>query len=357
MKTKILVVEDEPAGREEILEFLREDGFECVQASNGEEGLDCLRKDKEINLVVTDLAMPGKSGLQMIEAAKAAVDEDRIIEYIVLTGEGGSGATIEAIQLGVLDFLSKPFSPFALMASVRRAEQTLCLRLSNRHYQMGLEMEVYSQTNELKRISERLESAYAEAIHCLAVASEYKDEETANHSRRIGEYARLVAKELGWDTKGQEAIALAAPLHDVGKVGTPDHILLKPGKLDADEILIMKNHTLNGYEILSHSKHPVMQIAANIAKSHHERWDGSGYPFGLEGSQIPIEARIAGLVDVYDALRSERPYKAAFSHEKAVGIILDGDGRVEPRHFDPALIDLMKRIEGEFNNIFEQWAD
>jgi putative two-component system response regulator len=357
MITKVLIVEDEQEIREEIVDCLGDNGFDCVEASNGEEGLDLLRRDTSITVVLSDILMPGKSGLEMINAAQYEVSNDRDLEFIILTGHGGTREAIDALKLGVLDFLAKPIDLDHLIQVVRRAEELVLLKGSSRHYKAGLEADVRAKTLEIRGLLGNLENAYVEAIECLAVASEYKDPETGNHIRRIGEYAQLVAKELGWSKERQKIMLLAAPLHDVGKVGTPESVLLKPGKLDADEVAIMKQHTRNGYDILSHSKHPIMQAAANIARNHHERWCGGGYPRGLKGTAIPIEARITALVDVYDALRSKRPYKPSFDQEKTLSIMLDGDGRTDPSHFDPELISILRDMADKFDEIYLKLAD
>jgi putative two-component system response regulator len=231
------------------------------------------------------------------------------------------------------------------------------LKRVSRHYEAALEANVQSKTLKIETLLGDLENAYKEALECLAVAAEYKDPETGNHIRRIGEYAQLIAKELGWSKERQNLMLLAAPLHDAGKIGTPDSILLKPGKLDPDELAIMKQHAQNGYDILYLSKHPVMQAAANIAQSHHERWDGGGYPRGLKETEIPIEARITALVDVYDALRSKRPYKPEFSQEKTLSIMLNGDGRTDPSHFDPDLINILRKMADKFDGIYSKLSD
>ncbi len=357
MITKILIAEDEELIGKELVECLTDEGFECVEASNGEEGLDLLRRDTEITVVLCDILMPGKSGLEMIKAAQSEVGKDRDLEFIILTGHGGSKEAIEALKLGVMDFLVKPFHFDHLVHAVRRAEELILLKRAGRHYEAALEAEVRAKTGEIRKLLSNLENAYREALECLAVAAEYKDPETGNHIRRIGEYARLIAKELGWSKERQKLMYLAAPLHDAGKIGTPDSILLKPGKLDPDELDIMKQHAKNGYDILSHSKHPIMLAAANIARNHHERWDGGGYPRGLKGTEIPTEARITALVDVYDALRSKRPYKPEFDQEKTLSIILDGDGRTDPSHFDPELINILRKKADKFGEIYSKWAD
>jgi putative two-component system response regulator len=293
----------------------------------------------------------------MISAARLEMAKDRDLEFIILTGHGGSKDAIDALKLGVIDFIEKPIDLSHLAHVVRRAEELVLLKRSRRHYEASLEADVQAKTLEIQNLLGSLEKAYGEALECLAVAAEYKDPETGNHIRRVGEYAQLIAKELSWTKERQKVMLLAAPLHDVGKIGTPDSVLLKPGKLDSGEVAIMRQHAQNGYDILSHSKHPVMQAAASIAGNHHERWDGSGYPRGLKGTEIPIEARITALVDVYDSLRSERPYKPAFDHKKALSIMLYGDGRTQPSHFDPVLLNILRKSAEQFEVIYSKMAE
>jgi putative two-component system response regulator len=357
MMIKILIVDDDQQIREELVECLVDEGFDCIQASNGEEGLELLRRDLKISLVLTDILMPGKTGLEMIDATQLEVDSERQLDFIILTGHGGSKEAINALKLGVIDFLEKPIDLDLLVHVVRRAEELFLLKGVKRHYKAGLEAEVQRKTLEIRKHINNLEKAYEEALECLAVAAEYKDPETGNHISRIGEYAEFIAKELGWSKERQKLMLLAAPLHDVGKIGTPEIVLLKPGKLDLSEVAIMKEHAQNGYDILSHSKHPIMKVAANIARNHHERWDGTGYPNGLKGTEIPIEARITALVDVYDALRSKRPYKQAFDQEKVLSIMLNGDGRTEPLHFDPELLEILRKKAYKFDEIYTRFVD
>jgi putative two-component system response regulator len=331
MTTKVLIAEDEEAIREELVECLTDDGYECVEAVNGEEGLNILRRDTDITVVLSDILMPGRSGLKMINAARSEIGKDRDIEYIILTGHGGSREAINALKLGVMDFLEKPIDLDHLVHVVRRAEELVLLKRVSRHYEAGLEADVQAKTLEVRKLLGNLEDAYEEALECLAVAAEYKDPETGNHIRRIGEYAQLIAKELGWSKERQNMMLLAAPLHDAGKIGTPETVLLKPGKLDADEVAIMKQHAQNGYDILSHSKHPVMLAAASIARNHHERWDGGGYPRGLKGTEIPIEARITDLkMPGADGLEliSKLPKSTAGKCEIR-SIIVSGHGQME----------------------------
>lgn len=208
-----------------------------------------------------------------------------------------------------------------------------------------------------KKRAREVRAAYTEAIGRLTVAAEYKDEDTAHHIQRISHYSRALARELGWPDAQVELIYEAAPMHDVGKIGVPDAILLKPGALSADEWDVMKTHALIGENILARSPSPLLKMAAEIAASHHERWDGSGYPHGLKNGAIPITGRIVALADVYDALRSQRPYKPPFDHARACDIILNGDGRTAPVHFDPALLDVFARNQGKFARIYNTLAD
>jgi putative two-component system response regulator len=354
---KILIMDDEADIRAELIECLKDEGFDCLSASNGEEGLSLIRQDTDIAVVLADLHMPGRSGLDVIAMIKAETDPEREIEFVIATGHGGSAEAIEALKLGVMDFIVKPVTIDYVIHVVRRAEELVLLKRARRHYEAGLKADVEAKTAEIKKLYRNLESAYAEALDCLAVAAEYKDPETGNHIHRIGVYAEFVAQKLGWSAARQEMMLLAAPLHDAGKIGTPETVLLKPGKLTAEEVVVMKQHAVIGARILSNAKHPVMRCAATIAGGHHERWDGGGYPRGLKGTQIPIEARITSLVDVYDALRSERPYKPAFDHDKTCSIIIEGDGRTEPGHFDPEILAIFREHSDEFAAIFERLSD
>ncbi len=357
MITKVLIVDDEAEIRDELTECLTDEGYDCVTVASGEEGLNRILRDPDIAVVLVDLQMPGRTGLEMIGAARAELEEGRQLEFVVITGHGGTEQAIGALKLGVMDFLQKPVDVDHVIHVVRRAEELVLLKKAKGHYEQALKADVQAKTIEIRKLLGNLEDAYAEALDCLAVAAEYKDPETGEHIRRIGEYTRVIAAELGWSKDRQEMIALAAPLHDAGKIGTPETVLLKPGKLTAEEVVVMKQHAEIGQRILSRSTHPVMMMAANIAWGHHERWDGGGYPRALKGTEVPIEARITAIVDVYDALRSKRPYKPGFDQEKTLSIMLEGDGRTDPSHFDPELLEIFREKSDEFAAIFSRLAD
>jgi putative two-component system response regulator len=216
-----------------------------------------------------------------------------------------------------------------------------------------MEEMVARRTEELKRAVEKLKGASMDTIHRLARAAEYKDEDTGAHIKRMSHYCAAVARKLGLNDSIVEMIIYAAPMHDVGKIGIPDRILLKPGPLDDDEWEIMKQHTAIGAQILEGSAAGFIKLARVIALNHHEKWDGSGYPGGLKGSKIPLAGRIAAIADVFEALTSERPYKEAFSVEKAFGIIKESRGS----HFDPKVADTFFAVQKEILSIKEQYRD
>ncbi|HSE49499.1 MAG TPA: HD domain-containing phosphohydrolase [Terriglobales bacterium] len=208
-----------------------------------------------------------------------------------------------------------------------------------------------------QRRARELEKAYHDTVRRLVAASRYKDEETGSHTDRVSHYARALAQELGWKPAAVELLAHATPMHDVGKIAIPDAILQKPGPLTEEERAIVQRHTLLGAELLRGSASPLLEMARLIALNHHERWDGSGYPHHIRGVKIPAAARIVRLADEYDALRSPRPYKSAIPHPRACDIILHGDGRTLPQHFDPEVLDGFRRLRERFEDIYGRYRE
>jgi putative two-component system response regulator len=257
---------------------------------------------------------------------------------------------LRGLEAGAEEFVTKPVDRNELRIRVRNL-----LRLKEFSDFLANHNRILDA--QVKERTAQLTSSYRETILTMTRAAEYRDDDTGAHVRRISFYCRELAEHLGTDGGFRDRIFYASPMHDVGKIGIPDHILLKPGGFTPEEWAIMQTHAAIGARMLEGSDSPYLQMGAQIARSHHERWDGGGYPDKLKGEAIPLAARFMQIADVYDALRSKRPYKPAFDHEKSVGIITQGDGRTMPSHFAPAVLDAFKGCIGRLRDIFESHMD
>ncbi|RME86655.1 MAG: response regulator [Planctomycetota bacterium] len=361
-KRKILVVDDEVSNRELLASFLEEADYEIWQAENGQECLEIMGQTLP-DLVIMDLIMPLMDGFEAISRIRKN-PHWQTIPILVISSVTERKERLKAIDLGANDFINKPYDYDELLLRIRNSLKLKEYSDFLKDYNVILEKEVSQRTLELRNALKALqdsynavESAYHEIIYRLSRAAEYRDPETGKHIQRVKAYLLVLGEVLGLENKEKEEIAIASPMHDVGKVGIPDSILLKEGPLSSEEWEIMKTHTTMGYAILKDSKAPVLQKAAEIALTHHERWDGSGYPKGLKKTEIPLSGRMMTLADIYDALRSKRPYKPAFSHEKTCEIILKGDGRTLPSHFDPEILLAFEKRHKDFQEIFETFRD
>jgi putative two-component system response regulator len=260
---------------------------------------------------------------------------------------------VKGIEAGCDDFVSKPVDKIELLARVRSLLKVKAYNDLMSNYREELEAEVASRTTELKHALDMIKTASLETIYRLSIASESRDKETGLHIKRMSLYSAAIARSMGLDEGAVETILYAAPMHDVGKIGIPDLILLKPGKLDLSEWEIMKQHTVIGAKILKGSDAEFISLGETIAQQHHEKWDGSGYPNGLKGIEISIAGRITAIADVFDALTAKRPYKESFSIEKSLAIIREGRGS----HFDPDVVDAFFAIKDEILAIKEQYDD
>lgn len=350
--SKVLVVDDESFVRSSVAGYLALKGFSCLEAANADEALDILTATENIGIILSDLKMPGKSGIDLLAEVRKRGMPD--IEFLVMTGHGDTNSAIAALRHGATDYLMKPVDFTHLFNVIRDAGERFHSRRSQQTVHRELIGQVERKNMEAQALAGMLDAADEDSARHLAVAAEFRDTDTGAHNWRIGAYAAVFAELLEWPEDQCHQISLAAPLHDVGKIGIPDRILMKSSRLTSDEFNIIKNHCAIGHKILSVSHQPTMKCAAEIALCHHERWDGTGYPNGLAGDDIPVTARIVAICDVYDALRAQRPYKSPMDHEEVVRIILEGDDRTHPSHYDPALLALFRDNTHRFEAVFDQ---
>jgi len=338
---RVLVVDDDPFVSDVVCRWLTEEDCACVCAASGEEAWDLLQ-DGGFPLILTDIMMPGMSGIELLAKVKAWRKD---IAVVMLTGVDDREVAIHALELGAYAYLIKPFEKNEVLISVRNALTRRDLEMARDRYEQRLEDEVRARTAEVRR-------THAEITFRLTTATEYRDPDTGMHIRRIGLFAARMAEACGWGPRQIGDLRLAAPMHDVGKIGIPDAILFKPAKLTVAEFEIVKKHTMIGAGLLDGSGIPLLNMARDIARSHHEKWDGSGYPDGLSGQSIPESARIVAVVDVYDALTSDRPYRRAMPEQEALALMTEGRGH----HFDPNLFDTFLKLLPSFREMREQVA-
>jgi putative two-component system response regulator len=365
MNNRILIIEDQPEIRSLLSRYLKTNGYDTRTAENGLDALFLLEQWPAA-LVTVDLNMPIMNGHDFIEKAVVRWPD---MPIVVVSGIGAVDQAVDALRIGARDFITKPIENFSLVKNtIEKALESAELIRQNRDYQQNLEKKVERRTIELEEIKRQL-------LYSLGKSAEYRDNETGRHVIRVGKTCSLLARAMGLNSSLAKTFSEAAPLHDIGKIGISDTILLKPGKLSAEEWHIMKKHCEIGCDILRHyssakehekvdfaeiismaddiGKLTLLEMAMVIALCHHERWDGQGYPCNLSGTRIPLIARIVAVVDVYDALGSERPYKKSLPEDVCQKILLEGRGS----HFDPEIIDMFFANIGEILAIKKEWMD
>lgn len=345
----ILIVDDTEANLDILVDTLGEE-YEVSVAMDGKAALQVVEEDKP-DLILLDIMMPGIDGYEVCKRLKAA-ESSREIPIIFLTAMVEEQDEARGLALGAVDYVAKPFSPELVKS---RVKNQLELKMHRDH----LEILVKERTRQLELTQEV-------TLESMGTLAEYRDPETGGHIKRTQQYVKLMAKFLQnspehgqyFDDYTVELLYKSAPLHDVGKVGVRDEILLKPGKLTADEFEEMKKHTVYGRETIEIAERKLgrdsfLHYAREIAESHHEKWDGSGYPYGLEGNDISVYGRVMAIADVYDALISKRVYKPSFPHKKAVQIIKEGSGN----HFDPDMVEAFLALQDDFRQVALEFAD
>lgn len=332
---RLLIVDDEEPNVRLLSRTLNQAGYDQIISTCDSREARGLYIRQRPDLILLDLQMPHFDGYQILEQL-SQVSEATYLPILVITGDLSAEARQRALSMGAKDFIYKPFDPIDVQLRVRTLLETRFLYLRIQSQNHLLEVKVRERTRAL-------ESAQLEILERLAMAAEFRDDNTGQHTERVGQTSALVAQQLGWSDLQVSLIRRAAPLHDVGKIGIPDQILLKPGRLTPEEFEIIKTHTTIGARILSGSRFPLLQMAEQIAQTHHERWDGNGYTPGVKGDAIPLPGRIVAVVDVFDALTQQRPYKPAWPLADAVAEVEQQRGR----QFDPRIVDAFLRVMDE----------
>ncbi len=364
---RIAIVDDEPINIRVVRKYLELAGYrQFFTTTDARRAVDLVRASRP-DVVLLDIMMPHLSGLEILAQLRGQA-EHADLPVIVLTAATDRPTRLEAIRLGANEFLGKPVDSVELEARLRNVLQAKAQQDQIKNYAGQLELEVAAR-------SAGLTHAYEEVIQCLAKVGEYRDTETGRHVVRVGRYAEIIARQLGMGEEFAGRIRRAAPLHDIGKVGIPDYILLKPGKLDEAERRLMQRHCVYGKEICSvglsgslqkddqgppaegpeqrGNVSPILQMAATIAYTHHEKWDGSGYPHGLAGEAIPLEGRITAVADVFDALTTKRPYKEAFGVDESLEMMW----KMRATHFDPEVFDAFLAAADDAMRVHHELAD
>ena len=352
LNASILIVDDKMENISLLEMLLSFAGYKNVQSTTDSRNVKSLYQDNDFDLILLDIRMPHLDGFQVMEQLSDDIKGD-YLPVLVLTAENDMEIRLKALKEGAKDFVSKPFDQTEVLNRISNMLEVRFLYNERARQNEILEARVHERTLELQERNEELKNTRLEIIRRLGRAGEYRDNETGMHVLRMSKSCQRLAIAAGLTEDHAEMILHASPMHDVGKIGIPDAILLKPGKLDREEFEIMKTHVEIGGDIIGDQDIKLMQLAKIIALTHHEKWDGSGYPKGIKGEDIPIEGRIAAVCDVFDALTSDRPYKKSWPIEEATAFINEQSGK----HFDPNLVPLFNEVLSDILKIREDYAD
>lgn len=343
----VLIVEDDDITREAIGQYLKLSGIDVIEAENGEKAVE-LSKDVDVALV--DVMLPGMSGIEVVNKIKA---KNPSCVVFVVTAYDDTEIVKKCVEVGADDFIKKPVNLELLRLKITHALRNRVFHLYRNSYLKSLKKKLFLLEKTAEEFFTEYEDFLFEVLEILNMLSEYRDMETHRHTERVGWLSGRIAEEMGMSEIFVTEIQFAAPLHDIGKIGIPDRILLKPGILTPEEFEIMKQHTTIGFRILSRSNSPILQLGAEIALTHHERWDGSGYPRGLKGREIPISGLIVAVADSFDAMVSRRPYKKSKPLEKAFGEIESLSGKL----YSPEVVEAFLKLEKEITDVYRREKD
>jgi len=340
----ILIVDDNPKNIQVLGNILGENGYAIAVATSGEAALKMVDKSLP-GIILLDVMMPGMDGFETCQILKSS-DKTKNIPILFLTAKTDIEDIVKGFDLGAVDYVTKPFQAPELLRRV-------ATHLEIVDHRSNLEQKVQERTTEVHMTMQRLENSHHEIINRLGLAAEFKDTETGGHLVRISKYTDLIARNFSMSDQERRILVTASTMHDIGKIGIPDEILLKPGKLEDHEFDVMKTHTTIGAKLLSGIDSELIGVAENIALTHHEKWDGTGYPGRLKGEDIPLGGRIVAIADVFDALCSKRPYKEAWHIDKALGLLSDEAGK----HFDPQVAEKFLMNKQDIEKIMTEFSE
>jgi len=349
----VLLVDEDRFVLEAASMLLGIHGYRVIMCEEAEEAVAVLEKES-LDVVLSDVCMLRARSSGLIGAARESASCPPVL---VMSGHQSVDSALDELKKGAYDLIVKPYRPEHLLVKVERAIEYSKLRRVEKVYSKTLEDSVRRATDDIVQSKAEMREATLELVCRLAGAAEFRETGPFHHASRVGLYAGRVAGQMGLGAEFVEAITFAAPVHDIGMAGIPGDVLFKPGPLTVAEFEIVKTHTMAGHRLLDGSCNSKLRMAATVALTHHERWDGSGYPCGLKGSEVPLEGMITMICDRYDALRSRRPYRPPLGHNEAMEIITGGNGRSKPDHFNPLVLEAFKKVATELDGIFASSPD